>query len=87
MSRNKAAYDKVVAARKQAKERIKVYDAKRRKLKEDLEAREEAYRRTLDPTYNAKSDEERLKVCNLSLFSFIKKFISSLLLLLIYTYT
>lgn len=57
----RAAYDKVVAARKQAKERIKVYDAKRRKLKEDLEAREEAYRRTLDPTYDTKTDEERLK--------------------------
>lgn len=41
-----------------------MYDAKRRKLKEDLEAREEAYKRTLDPTYNTKSDEERLKVYN-----------------------
>lgn len=29
---------------------------------EDLEAREEAYRRSLDPTYNVTSDEQRLKV-------------------------
>ncbi|CAL1674139.1 unnamed protein product [Lasius platythorax] len=57
----RAAYDKVVAARKQAKERVREFDAKRRKLKEDLEAREEAYKRSLDPTYNTKSDEERLK--------------------------
>lgn len=63
MSFDKTAYDQVIAARKQAKERVKEFDAKRRKLKEDLEAREEAYKRTLDPTYNAKSDEERLKVC------------------------
>ncbi|XP_011141931.1 dnaJ homolog subfamily C member 17 isoform X2 [Harpegnathos saltator] len=58
----RAAYDQVIAARKQAKERVKEFDAKRRKLKEDLEAREEAYKKTLDPTYNTKSDEERLKV-------------------------
>lgn len=55
------AYDKVIAARQQAKERIREFDAKRRKYKEDLEAREEAYKRSLDPTYNTKSDEERLK--------------------------
>lgn len=55
------AYDKVIAARKQAKERIREFDAKRKKYKEDLEAREEAYKRSLDPTYNTKSDEERLK--------------------------
>lgn len=57
----RAAYDKVIAARKQAKERIRVLDGKRKKFKEDLEAREEAYKRSLDPTYNSKSDEERLK--------------------------
>lgn len=57
----RAAYDKVVAARKQAQERVKAFDNKRKKFKEDLEAREEAYRRSLDPTYNTKSDEERLK--------------------------
>lgn len=61
---DQAAYDKVVAARKQAKERVKTFDARRKKFKEDLEAREEAYRRSLDPTYNSKSDEERLKVRN-----------------------
>lgn len=75
LSRNKAAYDKVIAARKQAKERIKVYDAKRRKLKEDLEAREEAYKRTLDPTYNTKSDEERLKVYNFFFIFYIYIFL------------
>lgn len=40
-------------------------DGKRKKFKEDLEAREEAYKRSLDPTYNSKSDEERLKVWQL----------------------
>jgi len=39
-----------------------VLDSKRKKFKEDLEAREEAYKRSLDPTFNTKSDEERLKV-------------------------
>lgn len=57
----RAAYDKVITARKQAAERVKEFDVKRKKLKEDLEAREEAYKRSLDPTYNTKSDEERLK--------------------------
>lgn len=57
----RAAYDKVIAAKKQAKERVRQFDAKRKKLKEDLEAREEAYKRSLDPTYNTKSDEEQLK--------------------------
>lgn len=55
------AYDKVIAARKQAKERIREFDAKRRKFKEDLEAREEAYKRSLNPTCDTKSDEEQLK--------------------------
>lgn len=59
------AYDNAVAARKQAKERIKVFDSKRKKFKEELEAREEAFKRSLDPTFNRKCEEERLKVWNL----------------------
>ncbi|EZA57938.1 DnaJ-like protein subfamily C member [Ooceraea biroi] len=53
----RAAYDKVFTARKQAKKRIRVLDSKRQKFKEDLEAREEAYKRSIDP----KSEENRLK--------------------------
>ncbi|KAG5331861.1 DJC17 protein, partial [Acromyrmex charruanus] len=57
----RAAYDQAIAARKQAKERVRQFDAKRKKLKEDLEAREEAYKRSLDPKSDTKSDEERTK--------------------------
>lgn len=64
---NKAAYDKVIAARKQAKERVRVLDAKRKKFKEDLEAREEAYKKSLDPTYGTRTDEERLKVYSVNI--------------------
>lgn len=59
---NKAAYDKAIAARKQAKERVRQFDAKRKKLKEDLEAREEAYKRSCDPVPESKSDKERMMV-------------------------
>ncbi|XP_017883133.1 dnaJ homolog subfamily C member 17 isoform X4 [Ceratina calcarata] len=55
----RAAYDKVLNARLQAKLRIKEFDAKRRKLKEDLEAREDAYRRST--TADFKSDKEKLQ--------------------------
>jgi len=58
---SRAAYDKAITARKQAKERVKQFDAKRRKFKEDLEAREEAYRRSFDPVPKTKSDEEQIK--------------------------
>jgi len=57
----RAAYDEAIAARKQAKERHKQLDAKRKKFKEDLEAREEDYRRSFDPKPETKSDEERTK--------------------------
>ncbi|KAL6421519.1 hypothetical protein ACFW04_014283 [Cataglyphis niger] len=50
----RAAYDESIAAKKRAKERSREFDAKRRKFKDDLEAREEAFKR-------AKSDEERKK--------------------------
>ncbi|KAK0073992.1 hypothetical protein PV325_008912 [Microctonus aethiopoides] len=56
----RAAYDKVFNARKQAKLRITQLDSKRRKFKEDLEAREEAYRRSQVNTA-ARSDEQKLK--------------------------
>lgn len=54
----RAAYDKVLNAKLQAKLRIKEFDAKRRKLKEDLEAREDAYRRST--TVDVKSDKDKL---------------------------
>ncbi|XP_001599974.1 dnaJ homolog subfamily C member 17 [Nasonia vitripennis] len=59
----RAAYDKVVNARAQAKLRVKELDAKRKKFKDDLEAREEAFKRsqTSGYTYSPKSDEEKLK--------------------------
>ncbi|KAL6267605.1 hypothetical protein P5V15_000679 [Pogonomyrmex californicus] len=56
----RAAYDKAIAARKQAKDRVRQFDAKRKKLKEDLEAREEAYKRSCDPAPKNKSDKERM---------------------------
>ncbi|TGZ38065.1 dnaJ homolog subfamily C member 17 [Temnothorax curvispinosus] len=57
----RAAYDQAIAARKQAKERVRQFDAKRKKLKEDLEAREEAYRRSCESVPETKSDGERTK--------------------------
>lgn len=57
----RAAYDQAITARKQAKERVRQFDAKRKKFKEDLEAREEAYKRSCDPTPKTKSDDERMK--------------------------
>lgn len=55
----RTAYDKAIAARKEAKERVRQFDAKRKKFKDELEAREEAYKRSFDPV--SKSDEERRK--------------------------
>lgn len=55
----RAAYDKVLNARLQAKLRIREFDAKRRKLKEDLEAREDAYRRST--TADFRNDKEKLQ--------------------------
>ncbi|XP_018395180.1 PREDICTED: dnaJ homolog subfamily C member 17-like [Cyphomyrmex costatus] len=44
----RVAYDQAIAARKQAKERVRQFDAKRKKLKEDLKTREEdLYKRSL----------------------------------------
>ncbi|XP_012275913.1 dnaJ homolog subfamily C member 17 [Orussus abietinus] len=58
----RAAYDKVLHARCQAKLRVRELDSKRRKFKEDLEAREEAYRLSQQGGgYSGKSDEDRLK--------------------------
>ena len=58
----RAAYDKVINAKHQAKLRVRELDAKRRKLKEDLEAREDAYNRSLNPEYSNKSDKDKLRV-------------------------
>ncbi|XP_043277176.1 dnaJ homolog subfamily C member 17 [Venturia canescens] len=57
----RAAYDKVLKARHQAKLRATQYDTKRKKLKDDLEAREEAYRQSQNPNFSSKSDEQKLK--------------------------
>ncbi|XP_011878613.1 PREDICTED: dnaJ homolog subfamily C member 17 [Vollenhovia emeryi] len=58
----RADYDQAIAARKQAKERIRQFDAKRKKFKEDLEAREEAYRRSvISAAETEKSNEEQRK--------------------------
>ncbi|XP_076762575.1 dnaJ homolog subfamily C member 17 isoform X2 [Xylocopa sonorina] len=57
----RAAYDKVVNAKYQAKLRAKQYDSKRMKLKEDLEARENAYRQSSNVDYNVKSDKDKLQ--------------------------
>lgn len=58
----RAAYDKVINAKYQAKQRVRELDAKRRKFKEDLEAREDAYNRSLNPEYSNKSDKDKLRV-------------------------
>lgn len=66
---NKAAYDKVINAKYQAKQRVRELDAKRRKLKEDLEAREDAYNRSLNSEYSNKSDKDKLRVRSLLYFA------------------
>ncbi|KOC63342.1 DnaJ like protein subfamily C member 17 [Habropoda laboriosa] len=57
----RAAYDKVINAKYQAKLRVKEFDSKRKKLKEDLEAREKAYKQTLDADYNVQCDKDKLQ--------------------------
>ncbi|XP_015115883.1 dnaJ homolog subfamily C member 17 [Diachasma alloeum] len=53
------AYDKVLLAKAQAKERSKKLDAKRKKFKDDLEAREERFKN--GRTSSGKSEEQKLK--------------------------
>ncbi|KAJ9579161.1 hypothetical protein L9F63_024731, partial [Diploptera punctata] len=53
----RAAYDKVLNAKKAAKLRNRELDSKRRKLKEELEARE----RLADKSTKVKTDEEKLQ--------------------------
>lgn len=55
---NKAAYDKVINAKHQAKLRAKEFDSRRKKLKEDLETRENAYKIDSD----IKKDKDKLQV-------------------------
>ncbi|KAG8230961.1 hypothetical protein J437_LFUL003919 [Ladona fulva] len=63
----RAAYDKVLNAKKEAKARNQKLDARRKKLKEDLEAKEQASMKTaptviLQQSFSKpKSDEEKLK--------------------------
>lgn len=67
----RAAYDKARNARKAKVERVKVYDAKRRKLQEDLEAREGAYsaqkKEEQDAEANFQRELARLKAESASL--------------------
>ncbi|XP_063984822.1 dnaJ homolog subfamily C member 17 [Diachasmimorpha longicaudata] len=53
------AYDRVLLAKEQAKERSKKLDARRKKFKDDLEAREERFNSGRAPS--GKSDEQKLK--------------------------
>ncbi|XP_078034917.1 dnaJ homolog subfamily C member 17 [Augochlora pura] len=57
----RAAYDKVINAKYLATLRTKELDAKRRKLKEDLEAREGAYKQSLYSKYPTNNDEYKLQ--------------------------
>ncbi|OAD58376.1 DnaJ like protein subfamily C member 17 [Eufriesea mexicana] len=57
----RAAYDKVINAKYQAELRSREFDSKRKKLKEDLEARENAYKRSINTDFNIKSDKEKLQ--------------------------
>lgn len=57
----RTAYDKLQAAKQQTKARIREFDAKRKKFKNDLEAREEAYRSTLNTRYDIKTEKQRLQ--------------------------
>lgn len=59
----RAAYDRVLTAKKAAKLRLRELDSKRQKLIEDLERREkEAERRSKgNKTYDERTDEERLQ--------------------------
>ncbi|XP_011301422.1 dnaJ homolog subfamily C member 17 [Fopius arisanus] len=57
----RSAYDKVLQSKEQAKERAQKLDARRKKFKDDLEAREEKFRNAGEPGKSGKSDEEKLK--------------------------
>ncbi|KAK2587395.1 hypothetical protein KPH14_003110 [Odynerus spinipes] len=57
----RAAYDKILIARRQSKLRTREFDAKRRKFKEDLEAREEAYQNASNNKYSSTNDEQKLQ--------------------------
>lgn len=56
----KAAYDRVLRAKKDTELRYKKLDSKRKKLKDELEAREKAYQ-TSGRTFPERSPEEQLK--------------------------
>lgn len=57
----RTAYEKIRIARHQSKLRTREFDAKRRKFKEDLEAREEAYEKASNDKYSFTSDEQKLQ--------------------------
>lgn len=61
-----AAYDKVLNGKKAAKLRHRELDEKRKKLKEDLEARERVASETknADKKLDTRTDEEKLQVSN-----------------------
>ncbi|XP_003696341.1 dnaJ homolog subfamily C member 17 [Apis florea] len=54
----RAAYDKVINAKHQAKLRAKEFDSRRKKLKEDLETRENAYKIDSD----IRKDKDKLQI-------------------------
>ncbi|XP_057370869.1 dnaJ homolog subfamily C member 17-like [Daphnia carinata] len=56
----KAAYDRVLRAKKETELRYKQLDSKRKKLKDELEAREKAYQ-TSGKTFPERSPKEQLK--------------------------
>ncbi|XP_039287778.1 dnaJ homolog subfamily C member 17 [Nilaparvata lugens] len=58
----RAAYDKVINSKKAAKLRHQALDSKRKKFKEDLEARERAAESKFRSSYSEKSDEEKLQI-------------------------
>ncbi|XP_058792274.1 dnaJ homolog subfamily C member 17 [Phymastichus coffea] len=58
----RAAYDKILNAKTQAKLRVKELDARHKKFKDNLEAREQAFEQSQSSNYApSKSDEQRLK--------------------------
>ncbi|XP_012527285.1 dnaJ homolog subfamily C member 17 [Monomorium pharaonis] len=68
----RAAYDQAVTARNKAKERIRQFDKKRKRFKDELEAREEAFKRSFDVP-KGKSEEDPFKMTIKELQDWYKK--------------
>jgi hypothetical protein len=65
---HQAAYDRVLNAKKAAKLRHRELDSKRRRLKEELEARERKAEESTKQyrSFSTKTDEQKLQVTNKS---------------------